>query len=86
MLNIFLNVCAALKLCDRHAHRGPIAPGQDPGFDQQHAETLCMWNDRSTYWPHKVSMVVAEQCCVCVCVCDIRFETKINQIPLFTYC
>ena len=32
---------------------GPIAPGQGPDSDKQHAETLCMLH-RGTWWPHKV--------------------------------
>ena len=32
---------------------GPIAPGQDPDFDKQHADT-----HRGMRWPHKVLILV----------------------------
>ena len=38
----------------------PISPGQDPDFDQQHADT-----HRGMRWPHKVLILVAGQS-VCV--------------------
>ena len=39
---------------------GPIAPGQDPDFYKQYADT-----HRGMRWPHKVLILVAGQC-VCV--------------------
>ena len=39
---------------------GPIAPGQDPYFDKQQADT-----HRGMWWPHSALILVAGQC-VCV--------------------
>ena len=39
---------------------GQIAPGQDPDFDKQHADT-----HRGMWWPHKELILIAGQC-VCV--------------------
>ena len=45
---------------DSFRKSGPIAPGQDPDFDKQHADT-----HRGMWWPLKVLILVAGQC-----VCD----------------
>ena len=55
-----LCTCTASPQASPSGRVGPIAPGQDPDFDKQHADTHTgMW------WPHKVLILVAGQC-VCV--------------------
>ena len=57
---------------------GPIFPGQDPDFDQQHTETLCMCADarggHTMYWFSSLDNVV---CMRSVCLsCEIvTFDT-----------